>query len=47
MPALEVSLADLGIDLRSQQNVELDIEQRPKKSPRVLCPIEFLAASCS
>jgi hypothetical protein len=41
MPALEVSLADLGIDLRSQQNVELDIEQRPKKSPRAFCaPIE-------
>jgi hypothetical protein len=41
IPALEVSLADLGIDLRSQQNVELDIEQRPKKSPRAFCaPIE-------
>jgi hypothetical protein len=41
MPALEVTLADLGIDLRSQQNVELDIEQRPKKSPRAFCaPIE-------
>ncbi|HET7857282.1 MAG TPA: hypothetical protein VFL41_12575 [Gaiellaceae bacterium] len=41
IPALEVSLADLGIDLRSQQNVELDVEQRPKKSPRAFCaPIE-------
>ena len=41
IPALEVSLADLGIDLKSQQNVELDIEQRPKKSPRAFCaPIE-------
>ncbi|MDQ3777795.1 MAG: hypothetical protein M3310_02845 [Actinomycetota bacterium] len=41
MPALQVSLADLGIDLRSQENVELDIEQRPKKSPRAFCaPIE-------
>jgi hypothetical protein len=41
MPALEVTLADLGIDLRSQENVELDIEQRPKKSPRAFCaPIE-------
>jgi hypothetical protein len=41
MPALEVTLADLGIDLRAQQNVELDIEQRPKKSPRAFCaPIE-------
>ena len=41
IPALEVTLADLGIDLRSQGNVELDIEQRPKKSPRAFCaPIE-------
>jgi oligoendopeptidase F len=41
MPALEVTLNELGIDLRSQQNVELDIEQRPKKSPRAFCaPIE-------
>jgi hypothetical protein len=41
IPALEVTLAELGIDLRSQSNVELDIEQRPKKSPRAFCaPIE-------
>jgi len=41
LPALEATLSDLGIDLRSQQNVELDIEQRPKKSPRAFCaPIE-------
>ena len=41
MPALEGSLQELGIDLRSQENVELDIEQRPKKSPRAFCaPIE-------
>jgi hypothetical protein len=41
IPALEVTLGDLGIDLRSQSNVELDIEQRPKKSPRAFCaPIE-------
>jgi oligoendopeptidase F len=41
IPALEVTLGDLGIDLRSQRNVELDIEQRPKKSPRAFCaPIE-------
>ena len=41
IPALEVTLGDLGIDLRSQDNVELDIEQRPKKSPRAFCaPIE-------
>jgi hypothetical protein len=41
IPALEVTLADLGVDLRAQENVELDIEQRPKKSPRAFCaPIE-------
>jgi hypothetical protein len=41
LPALEASLGDLGVDLRSQENVELDIEQRPKKSPRAFCvPIE-------
>jgi hypothetical protein len=41
MPALEVTLADLGVDLRAQENVELDIEQRPKKTPRAFCaPIE-------
>jgi hypothetical protein len=41
MPALEATLADLGVDLRSQVNVELDLESRPKKSPRAFCaPIE-------
>ena len=41
VPALESTLADLGVDLRSQENIELDIEQRPKKSPRPFCvPIE-------
>jgi hypothetical protein len=41
LPALEATLADLGVDLRSQKNVELDVEQRPKKSPRAFCaPIE-------
>jgi hypothetical protein len=41
MPALEATLADLGVDLKSQANVELDVEQRPKKSPRAFCaPIE-------
>ena len=34
LPALEATLSDLGIDLRSQENVELDLEERPKKSPR-------------
>jgi hypothetical protein len=41
LPALEATLSDLGIDLRSQQNVELDVERRPRKSPRAFCaPIE-------
>ena len=35
--ALEQTLAGLGIDLRGQQNVRLDIEQRPSKSPRAFC----------
>ena len=40
-PALEATLSDLGIDLRSQENIELDVEQRPQKSPRAFCaPIE-------
>ena len=41
MPALEGTLADLGIDLYGQKNVELDVEQREKKTPRAFCsPIE-------
>ncbi len=41
LPALEVSLQELGIDLRAQENVHLDIESRPGKSPRAFCaPIE-------
>jgi hypothetical protein len=41
LPALEATLADLGVDLRAQENVELDVEQRPHKSPRAFCaPIE-------
>jgi hypothetical protein len=41
LPALEATLADLGIDLRGQQNVELDLEERPSKDPRAFCtPIE-------
>lgn len=41
LPALEASLADLGVDLRGQRNVELDLEDRPNKSPRAFCvPIE-------
>jgi hypothetical protein len=42
LPALESTLADLGIDLRSQRNVHLDIEERPNKTPRAFCcPIEI------
>jgi hypothetical protein len=41
LPALEATLADLGIDLRAQGNVELDVERREKKTPRAFCaPIE-------
>ena len=41
LPALEGTLADLGIDLRGQENVELDLEERPSKDPRAFCsPIE-------
>jgi hypothetical protein len=42
LPALVASLADLGVDLRAQSNVELDLEDRPNKSPRAFCvPIEI------
>jgi hypothetical protein len=41
VPALEGTLAGLGVDLDGQPNVELDVEQREKKSPRAFCaPIE-------
>jgi hypothetical protein len=41
VPALEATLGDLGIDLRSQANVHLDLEARPSKSPRAFCaPID-------
>jgi hypothetical protein len=41
VPALEWTLTGLGIDLRAQENVHLDIEARPKKTPRAFCaPIE-------
>lgn len=41
LPALEATLADLGIDLRAQANVEVDVERRETKSPRAFCaPIE-------
>jgi hypothetical protein len=37
VPALESSLADLGVDLRNQRNVTLDLEDRPNKTPRAFC----------
>jgi hypothetical protein len=41
LPALEATLADLGIDLREQRNVELDLEERASKDSRAFCsPIE-------
>ena len=41
LPALEATLTDLGVDLHAQKNVELDVEQREKKTPRAFCsPIE-------
>lgn len=42
LPALSGTLANLGIDLGSQANVHLDVEERPTKSPRAFCaPIEI------
>ena len=41
LPALTGTLGELGIDLTAQENVELDVEHRPSKSPRAFCaPIE-------
>ena len=41
LPALEATLTELGVDIRSQANVHLDLEVRPSKSPRAFCaPIE-------
>jgi hypothetical protein len=41
LPALEHTLTDLGIDLHSQENVHLDLDARPSKSPRAFCaPID-------
>jgi hypothetical protein len=41
LPGLEWTLAGLGIDLARQENVHLDIEPRPRKTPRAFCaPIE-------
>ncbi len=37
LAALKATLTDLGIDLRSQKNVEIDVASRPSKSPRAFC----------
>jgi hypothetical protein len=37
LPSFEETLAGLGIDLHGQDNVRLDTEQRPQKSPRAFC----------
>jgi hypothetical protein len=41
LPALDATLTELGIDLRAQRNVHLDVERRPTKDSRAFCaPIE-------
>src|SRR5262249_2861812 len=41
VPALDGTLAGLGIELHAQPNVELDLDPREKKAPRAFCaPIE-------
>jgi hypothetical protein len=37
VPALEHTLEGLGVDLNAQRNVELDLEDRPNKTPRAFC----------
>jgi hypothetical protein len=37
LPALEATLAALGVDLSAQQNIDLDVEEREKKTPRAFC----------
>jgi len=37
VPVLKDTLAGLGIDIDAQENVTLDLESRPKKSPRAFC----------
>lgn len=39
VPALEATLAGMGIDLRAQRNIELDVEDRPTKDPRAFCAV--------
>ena len=37
VPSLGATLAGMGIELEGQPNVRLDVESRPKKSPRAFC----------
>ncbi|HEX2142208.1 MAG TPA: hypothetical protein VHK28_08070, partial [Candidatus Limnocylindria bacterium] len=37
VPALRRTLATLGIDMEAQGNITLDVEARPRKSPRAFC----------
>ncbi|MFN2484398.1 MAG: hypothetical protein ABR509_05605 [Candidatus Limnocylindria bacterium] len=37
LPALEETLRGLGIEMAQQENVTLDLERRPSKSPRAYC----------
>lgn len=37
VPTLKKTLAAMGIDLDAQRNIILDVEARPKKSPRAFC----------
>ncbi|MDQ4049834.1 MAG: hypothetical protein M3131_10720 [Actinomycetota bacterium] len=37
VPALTETLAGMGVDLAAQPSVTIDVERRPKKSPRAFC----------
>lgn len=37
IPAVKRTFAGLGVDMDSQKNITLDVESRPKKSPRAFC----------
>ena len=42
LPALEAALQALGVNVAQQQNVHLDTEERPRKSPRAFCaPVDI------
>jgi hypothetical protein len=37
LPVLRATAQDLGVDLERQENIRLDLEPRPNKSPRAFC----------